>query len=94
LNERLWAEVFVEGEEYSTLNDEVERRGDNNRKLGFYFDEKGIHSHLPTTEVPRAFLACKQTSWHGSAFLFREVCSKSGFSSEIRDNRGPLHREI
>jgi hypothetical protein len=45
--------VFAEGKELpDDDDDDVVRRGSINRKLGFYRAEKGIHSHLPTSEAP------------------------------------------
>jgi hypothetical protein len=78
--------VFAEGKELPDDDDDVVRRGSNNRKLGFYRAEKGIHSHLPTSEAPCAFDAKGKFVWHRNAFLFREACRNSGFLT--------FHREI
>jgi hypothetical protein len=83
--------VFAEGKELPDDDDDVVRRGSNNRKLGFYRAEKGIHSHLPTSEAPCAFDAKGKFVWHRNAFLFREACRKQWLSYELRV---PFHREI
>jgi hypothetical protein len=93
---RCGLKVFAEGKELPGVGDgdDVVRRGSNDRKLGFYCAEKGIHSHLPTSEAPCAFDAKGKFAWHRNAFLFREACRKQWLSYELRDNRVPFHREI